>query len=153
MNPTPPLPVTLQQRLRAAGVTPTLQRLTIAGVLLEHPVHMTAEQLLRAVRAREPGISRATVYATLRLFAEQGLVRELASLDGAPTVYDSNLAPHHHMFDVDSGSMIDIPPGQLEVIGMPEVGADVEVMQVDVVVRVRRRRHGEHGAMALLMQA
>mgnify|MGYP003950850561 FL=1 len=128
------------QRLREAGLTPTLQRLVIAEVLLQHPVHMTAEQLLRAVRAREAGISRATVYATLRLFVEHGLVRELASLEGQPTVYDSNLAPHHHLFDADSGSMIDIPPGQVQVVGMPEVDDDLEVVQVDVVVRVRRRR-------------
>jgi hypothetical protein len=36
--------------------------------------------------------------------------------------------------------MIDIPPGQVQVVGMPEVDDDLEVVQVDVVVRVRRRR-------------
>lgn len=133
----------LPQRLRAAGVTPTLQRLAIAEVLLARPMHATAEQVLDAVRAREAGASRATVYATLRLFAERGLVRALASLDGDPTVYDSNLEPHHHLFDVDSGSMVDIPPGQVQVVGVPELGDGVEVVQVDVVVRVRRRRDGD----------
>ena len=76
-------------------------------------------------------------------------MRELASLEGQPTVYDSNLAPHHHVFDADSGSMIDIPPGQVQVVGMPEVDDDLEVVQVDVVVRVRRRRDAGAAAEAV----
>ena len=56
MNITPSLSV--QQRLREVGIVPTLQRMLIASTLLERPLHMTAEQVLLAVRERLPG-SRA----------------------------------------------------------------------------------------------
>jgi hypothetical protein len=45
--------------------------------------------------------------------------------------------------------MIDIPPGQVQVVGMPEVDDDLEVVQVDVVVRVRRRRDAGAAAEAV----
>ncbi len=129
---------TAQRRLREADIVPTLQRLVVAAVMLQRPVHMTAEQALRAARERMPEISRATVYGTLRLFVEHGLLKELV-VDGAATVYDSNLEPHHHLYDLDSGEVSDLDGAQLRVLGLPALGPDLEVAEVDVIVRVRRR--------------
>ena len=128
----------LQQRLRQAGIQPTLQRIAVAAVLLPQPVHRTAEQVLVAARAVQPDISRATVYAVLQLFVRQGLLKELP-IDGAATVYDSNLLPHHHLYHVDTGEVTDLPPGQLQVLGLPALGDGLEMAEVDVIVRVRAR--------------
>lgn len=128
----------LQQRLRGAGILPTLQRLTIAGVLLNKPVHMTADQVLRAARGLLPDISRATVYSVLQLFVRQGLLKELP-IDGAATVYDSNVAPHHHLYNVDTGEVSDLPTLAVQVAGLPQLGSDMVLDEVDVIVRVRRR--------------
>jgi Fur family iron response transcriptional regulator len=129
----------LQRRLRGADILPTLQRMAVASVMLEKPVHMTAEQVLAAARARLPGLSRATVYVVLKLFVRRGLLKELP-IDGAATVYDSNMLPHHHLYNVDTGEVADLPPGALRVSGLPELDAGLELREVDVIVRVRGRR-------------
>lgn len=129
----------LQRRLRDAGIQPTLQRLTVAGVMLLRPVHMTAEQVLAAAREQMPDISRATVYGTLQLFTDHGLLRPLV-IDGVATVYDSTLTPHHHIYNVDTGEVSDLPDGHVQVLGLPDLGGELDVAEVDVVVRVRSRR-------------
>ncbi|MCO5977643.1 Fur family transcriptional regulator [Ideonella oryzae] len=128
----------LQVRLQQAGIGPTLQRLAIAEVLLRQPCHMTADQVLAAARRWLPSLSRATVYGTLQLFVRQGLLRELP-IDGEATVYDSNLAPHHHLYHEDTGEVSDVPAEALQVLGLPALGEGLELAAVDVIVRVRRR--------------
>jgi Fur family transcriptional regulator, iron response regulator len=125
-----------QRRLRSAGIVPTLQRLVVAAVMLERPVHMTAEQVLSMARGRLPEISRATVYATLQLFVRSGLLKELP-IDGEATVFDSNTAPHHHLYDVDTGQVTDLPIGALQVLGLADAIPGLELAGVDVIVRVR----------------
>lgn len=126
----------LQKRLRQAGIQPTLQRMAVATVLLPRPVHRTAEQVLAAARELLPDISRATVYAVVQLFVRQGLLKELP-IDGAATVYDSNLSPHHHLYHVDTGEVSDLPAEQLCVMGLPTLTEGLEMAGVDVIIRVR----------------
>lgn len=133
------LPESLRQRLREVGVLPTLQRLVVAAVMLDRPRHMTAEQVLQAAREREPRISRATVYVVLQLFVRSGLLRELPIV-GAATVYDSNVQPHHHLYDIDSGVVSDLPDDRLTVLGVAEAIGGLQLAGVDVIVRVQRRR-------------
>jgi Fur family transcriptional regulator, iron response regulator len=129
----------LADRLRAIGVPVTLQRLEIARVMLSRPVHLSAEQLLAKVRETVPETSRATVYNTLRLFREKNLVKELI-VDPERVVYDSNVEPHYHLYDVDTGVLTDVAAEELHVIGVPSLPAHVELEQVDVIIRVRGKR-------------
>lgn len=129
----------VQQRLREVGIVPTLQRLLIASTLLERPIHMTAEQVLLAVRKRMPEISRATVYGTLQLFVRHGLLKELP-IKGAATVFDSNPLPHHHLYNVDTGEVSDLPADTMQVLGVPTIADTLELSEVDVIVLVRSRR-------------
>lgn len=126
----------LQARLRDKGIVPTLQRMAVAQVMLVRPAHMTAEQVLEAARRGMPELSRATVYAVLKLFVGQGLLKELP-IDGHATVYDSNVQPHHHLYDVDSGRVVDLPEAALQVLGLPQAVGSMELAGVDVIVRVR----------------
>lgn len=128
----------IADRLRTAGVALTLQRLVIARVLLSRPVHLTADQVWTRAREIMPEISRATVYNTLDLFERSALLRRLI-IDAEKVVFDSNTAPHHHLYDATTGDVIDIAPGELRVIGMPSLPPGMELEDVDVVVRVRRR--------------
>lgn len=128
----------IADRLRTAGVALTLQRLVIARVLLSRPVHLTADQVWTRAREIMPEISRATVYNTLDLFERSALLRRLI-IDAEKVVFDSNTAPHHHLYDAATGDVIDIAPGELRVIGMPTLPPGMELEDVDVVVRVRRR--------------
>lgn len=126
----------LRQRLSAAGITPTLQRMAVARVLLGAAMHMTADQVLSAARGHLPGLSRATVYAALQLFVQRGLLRELP-VQGAAVVYDSNIGPHHHLYDIDTGQVVDLPQACLQIQGLSEAVEGLELAGVDVIVRVR----------------
>jgi Fur family iron response transcriptional regulator len=131
---------TLKARLRAAGVSPTRQRLEIARILFARDQHLSADQLLAQLRMRgRRAVSKATVYNTLGLFVDVGLVREVLA-DPSRVFYDSNTSEHHHIYDMDSGTLLDISPELMPVSAPPPLPADREVAGVEVVVRVRRPR-------------
>jgi Fur family ferric uptake transcriptional regulator/Fur family peroxide stress response transcriptional regulator len=86
----------LAATLRAARRRVTSQRLLIHRALAEVEDHVTAEDLLSAVSPSLPGISLPTVYATLELFEELGVVRRVSLGPGAAR-FDSRTEPHHHL--------------------------------------------------------
>ena len=90
------------------------------------------------VKELMPEISRATVYNTLKLFSEKGLVRELI-VDADRTVFDSNTEPHPHIYNAGTGELTDIDAGDLKVTGSAKLPEGVEVESVDIVVRVRKK--------------
>ena len=124
--------------LREHGITPTHQRMEIAQVLFARREHLSADQILAMVNTRHAETSKATVYNTLRLFLEKKLVRELI-VDPARIVYDPNTAPHHHLYDVVTGQLTDIPAGDIRVLGLPSLPPGVETEGVDIIVRTRAR--------------
>lgn len=125
-------------RLHAAGIQPTRQRLAIAQVLLQAPVHMTADDVLRCARAVFPRLSRATVYNTLPLLVDKGLLRALR-LDAERTVYDSRTEAHSHLYHADTGLVEDLPNSLLQWPCLPALPAHLELLGLDLIVRVRQR--------------
>ncbi len=128
----------LSERLQACGVRPTSQRLRVAAMLLERPQHMTADQLLAALRSSGCRISKATVYNTLNLFAAQGVIRQLA-VDGDRARFDSNVAPHYHFQDVETGQLTDLAPPEVRFERLPPPPEGMEYAGIDLVIRLRRR--------------
>jgi len=131
--------INVEEHLRSHGVTPTRQRLQIAGELLQAPVHLSADAVHARVRAAGANVSRATVYNTLSLLVERGLIRQVV-VDAGRVFYDSNTAPHHHFFDTDAGELIDIPLDEVAVSGLPELPSDKQLDGIDVIVRVSSRQ-------------
>jgi Fur family transcriptional regulator, iron response regulator len=119
-------------------IRPTAQRMKLAEILLAAPCHLTAEQILVSLRESSRKVSKATVYNTLKLFVEQGLVRQI-HCDGDRCVYDSRIAPHHHFQNLDTGEMIDISPDDLAFERLPPLPQGTEIAGVDVVIRLRRK--------------
>ncbi|MEW6314685.1 MAG: Fur family transcriptional regulator [Pseudomonadota bacterium] len=122
--------------LRQRGVNPTHQRIEIAHVLFSHGQHLSADQVLNLVNQRSPETSRATVYNTLNLFLEKGLVREVI-VDAGKVFYDPNTIPHHHFYDVVSGKLTDIDSADIAITGLPPLPDGVVTEGVDVIIRVR----------------
>ncbi len=128
----------LAVRLQGCGVRPTAQRLRVAAMLLERPQHRTAEQLLAALRSSGCRISKATVYNTLNLFAAQGVIRQLA-VDGDRAWFDSNVAPHYHFQDVETGLLTDLATPEVTFGRLPPPPAGMEYAGIDLVIRLRRQ--------------
>ena len=78
----------LTELLRRRGQRVTAQRLVLHRVLRRRDAHVTAEEAMRAVGRELPNVSLPTIYATLELFEDLGLVRRVA-LEGGPTLFDS----------------------------------------------------------------
>ncbi|MFM8799649.1 MAG: iron response transcriptional regulator IrrA [Tagaea sp.] len=123
-------------RLKAAGLRPTRQRLQLLRVLAEggHR-HLTAEQLASEAKAAGFGVALATVYNTLNQFTQAGLLREVVVEPGR-SYFDTNLGDHHHFFDESANRLIDIPADQIAVAALPAPPAGKRVARVDVIVRV-----------------
>src|SRR5918999_1568134 len=88
--------VDLAARLRGRGQRVTSQRLLIHAALRELGRHASADEVLSAVSPRLPGVSTPTVYATLELLEELGLVRRVRAGTG-PALWDPRTEPHHHL--------------------------------------------------------
>ena len=120
------------------GILPTAQRLEIAEILFEKPQHLSAEQIIDQLRTSGSGVSKATVYNTLNLFSDRGLVRECL-VDRERRFYDSNTQPHHHFYNVDTGCLTDIPRSEIRLEEIPEFPNGVRLDQVEVMIKVRNR--------------
>ena len=86
----------LTTRLRERGQRVTSQRLLIHAALRDLGRHATADEVLGAVSPRLPSVSLPTIYATLELLDELGLVRRVRAGSG-PTLWDPRTEPHHHL--------------------------------------------------------
>lgn len=127
------------QRLRAAGLRPTVQRVALAELLFTGcDRHVTAEELHAEAVARDISLSVATVYNTLHQFTDAGLVRVLA-IDGLKTWFDTNVADHHHFVVDGTGEILDVEADDLVVSNLPEAPAGMEISHVDVIIRLRPR--------------
>jgi Fur family iron response transcriptional regulator len=121
---------------RAHGINPTSQRVEIAQVLFARCEHLSAEDVFALVNGVSARVSKATVYNTLGLFAERGLIREVIA-DPARVFYDPNTAPHHHFYDTSTGKLMDIPAEEVRINGLPDLPEGMRMEGVDVIVRVR----------------
>ncbi len=122
--------------LQAHGITPTQQRVEIAQVLFAKPQHLSAEQVLAMVNQEHTLVSKATVYNTLGLFARKGLIREII-VDPTRVFYDPTTSEHHHFYNVDSGTLMDIDSGTLVVGELPRLPEGTVAEGIDVIIRVR----------------
>jgi len=121
------------------GILPTPQRVEIAGILLEQPQHLSADQIIDRLRKMGSAVSKATVYNTLNLFCERGLVKEVM-VDPVRKFYDSTTHSHHHFYNMDSGELSDIPEDEVRFEGLPELPKGTERESVEVMIRVRDKR-------------
>ena len=121
--------------LQQHDITPTRQRIEIAGYLFQRPQHLSAENILEGVNLEGNRVSRATVYNTMGLFTEKGLVREVL-IDRERVFYDTNRANHHHVYDVDSGELRDVMVSEIELATIPELPEGARIVDTNVILRV-----------------
>ena len=123
--------------LRSHDINPTHQRIEIAHALFSRQAHLSADQVMAFVNTRHSETSKATVYNTLKLFLEKGLIREVI-VDPSKVFYDPNTSAHHHLYAVDTGELTDIDASQVRISGLPALPAGMVTEGIDLIVRVRR---------------
>jgi Fur family iron response transcriptional regulator len=129
-----------QTRIRSLfdefGILATPQRLEVAAILLEKPQHLSADQIIERLRKGGSAVSKATVYNTLNLFSEHGLVKEVM-VDPIRKFYDSATHPHHHFYNVDTGELLDIAVDLVRFENLPDLPQGTERQSVEVLIKVR----------------
>jgi len=126
------------QLLRQHGIQATPQRIAVAEYILAAKTHPSADKVWEQVRRRCPTLSRATVYNTLNLFVDKGLIKTQVLKEGT-VVFDPRVEAHHHFIDLDTGQIYDVPWKALKVSGEKAL-RDFDVREYQVIMRGRKRR-------------
>ena len=128
----------LSRKLQAHGIQPTPQRIEIAAIFFAGDLHLSADQVIARVGRGGRPVSKATVYNTLGLLAERGLLTQV-SVDSTKIFYDSNTRPHYHFYNVDDGELMDVDQDAIAMESLPPPPSGTCTEGVDVVIRVRNR--------------
>ncbi len=107
---------TIITRCEAMGLRITGQRRVIAQVLEDSDDHPDVEELYARASAVDPKISIATVYRTVKLFEEAGIVDKLEFGDGRARYEDAEREHHDHLIDMNSGEVIEFVDAEIEAL-------------------------------------
>ena len=99
-------PDELAARLRAAGQRVTPQRMMILGAFAEPGEHLTADEVYARVESFSPAVNRSTVYRTLELFRDLGLISETDLGGGVRHFELLDDGRHHHLICRECGGML-----------------------------------------------
>lgn len=110
------MPDSILARCEALGLRMTAPRRIIALVLDDADDHPDVEELYRRAAARDSGISLATVYRTVKLFEEAGLLDKLEFGDGRARYEDAERDHHDHLIDMQSGEVIEFVDSEIEAL-------------------------------------
>jgi Fe2+ or Zn2+ uptake regulation protein len=124
----------LAELLRERGLRATSQRVVMHRLLRDRNRHVSAEGLLSEANERLPGVSLPTVYATLELFEELGIVRRVNG-GGGTLVWDTRVDTHHHVICRDCGRIEDLEtPLDLERARRSAARTGFQAERAEVVV-------------------
>lgn len=127
-------------RCEAKGLRMTEQRRIVARVIGEADDHPDVEELYARAARVDPRISIATVYRTVKLFEEAGILERLEFGDGRARYEDAERDHHDHLIDVNTGEVIEFVDPEIEALqekiaerlGFRLVGHRLELLGVPV---------------------
>ena len=125
--------------LSSLDIKPTSQRIDIANIIFRKDQHLSAEDIIMALNNNGSTISRATVYNTLNLFAQKGLVQRVV-IDSSKIYYDSKTTPPSHYYNIDTGEISDFKCENVKISPLPELPENTLQDGIDIVVRVKNSK-------------
>ena len=105
---------TIEARCESAGLRMTDQRRIIAKTLQNSSDHPDVEQLYSRAVIKDPGISIATVYRTVKLFEEAGILDRVEFNDGRSRYEDAERDHHDHLIDLQTGEILEFFDNEIE---------------------------------------
>ena len=136
---------TILDRCEAHGLRMTDQRRIIAGVLEAADDHPDVEELYARASAVDPKISLATVYRTVKLFEESGILERLDFRDGRARYEDADRDHHDHLIDLHTGEVIEFVDAEIEVLQekiAEKLGYELKGHQLELYAVPRGRPKG-----------
>ncbi len=103
-------------RCEAKGLRMTDQRRIVARVIEQAEDHPDVEELYHRASRLDPKISIATVYRTVKLFEESGILDKLEFGDGRARYEDAERDHHDHLIDMNSGEVIEFVDPEIEAL-------------------------------------
>lgn len=129
------------------GLRMTEQRRIIARVLSDATDHPDAEELYKRASAIDPHISIATVYRTVRLFEDAGILERHDFRDGRSRYEEVHDSHHDHLIDVQSGRVIEFRNEEIEALQRrvaEELGFELVDHRLELYAVPKGARRGEH---------
>lgn len=113
------------------GIKPSVQRLAVLSYLLQTKAHPHADDIYLSLLPSMPTLSRTTVYSTLKLFAEKGVILSL-NHDDKGVRYDGCTVPHAHFLCNVCNNLYDFPVENIEHKGLPK---SFEIQEVQLMYK------------------
>ena len=125
-------------KLRASGLRPTKQRISICEVLFSQAetFHFSINELVKIIeRKTNHKISLATIYNTIHAFKKKGYLKEIA-INSDQSYFDTNTTDHHHFYDEQKKELIDIHNSEIGPIKINKTIPGKKIKSVEVLVKV-----------------
>jgi Fur family ferric uptake transcriptional regulator len=130
----------IEKLCKDKGLKMTGQRQVIAKVVSESDDHPDVEQIYARATKIDPKISVATVYRTMRLFEDFGIIEKLDFKDGRARYEESSMDHHHHLIDIRTGRVIEFKNQELEEIKI-KIAKDLGYDLVDHTLELYGVKH------------
>jgi Fur family iron response transcriptional regulator len=123
---------------RDLNVTPTKQRLDLAKLIFAKKQHFTAADLISLADKNELNISMATVYNTLSLLEDKGMLKTI-NIDNELKFYDTNMENHHHLYNTTMSTLTDIAHDKVSFAELPELPKTLEIESTELLIKVKNK--------------
>ncbi len=124
--------------LKDNNITPTKQRVDIAMLIFDKNQHFTASDLITLASKSSLHISQATIYNTLCLFEQKGILKTI-DLQNDRKFYDTNLSLHHHIYNMTTKILTDVDDDQIEFSKLPDLPSNLELEKTEVLIKVKNK--------------
>ena len=123
---------------RDLNVTPTKQRLDLAKLIFAKKQHFTASDLISLANKNGLNISMATVYNTLSLLEDKGMLKTI-NIDNELKFYDTNMENHHHFYNTTMSTLTDIAHDKVTFAELPELPKTLEIESTELLIKVKNK--------------
>ena len=123
---------------RGLNVTPTKQRVDLAKLIFVKKQHFTAADLISMADKSGLNISMATVYNTLSLLEDKGMLKTI-NIDNELKFYDTNMENHHHFYNTTMSTLTDIAHDRVTFAELPELPKTLEIESTELLIKVKNK--------------
>tara|TARA_B100000927_G_scaffold155818_1_gene125478 strand:+ start:767 stop:1162 length:396 start_codon:yes stop_codon:yes gene_type:complete len=124
--------------LKKNNISPTKQRVDLAEIIFREKQHFTAADLIEVVAQTGLKISQATIYNTLCLFEKKNILKTI-DLQNDCKFYDTNLSPHHHLYNTSTNILTDIKEEEINFSRLPNIPKSLVIEKTEVLIKVKNK--------------